>query len=132
MRFIPPAALLLVACSPEAPDQPAESALYSGQGRDRLCIAGNRVGFVAYGERAANCSVRGRISRSAENRLTFIPEGDEDCRIEAREESGRIRLGVRAAPCAYYCGPGADFAGREFHKDASASPAVDVAGDPLC
>jgi hypothetical protein len=60
------------------------------------------------------------------------PDGDPDCRIPAREDGEMIRLGNGGAACAYYCGPGVTLDGRVFHKDGSASPAVDFAGDPLC
>ena len=131
MRCLP-LLLLLAACSPDAPEPPTERTLYAGQGRDRLCIAGERIGFITYGQGDANCSVRGRVSRAGEQLLSIIPEGDEDCRIEATQQAGTIRLGRRAAACAYYCGPGADFAGKPFASSPSASPAVDFAGDPLC
>lgn len=123
--------LLLSACSPEAADPPAERLLYAGQGRDRLCVAAPRGGFVVYGQGNANCSARGRIERSGD-RLVLIPDGDPDCRIEARLSGGRLAFGPRADACAYYCGPGADYAGKVLAKSATASPAVDFAGDPLC
>ena len=131
MRFLP-FALLLAACSPETPESSPERSLYAGLGLDRLCIAGNRVGFISYGEGDTNCSVRGRIERSGEGLLTIIPDGDAECRITAEERPGSIRLGKAEAACAYYCGPGSSFAGKAFTESASASPAVDFAGDPLC
>jgi hypothetical protein len=124
-------ALLLAACSPEATDPPADRMLYAGAGRDRLCIAGERSGFIVYGEGDANCSARGRVERAGD-RLVLIPDGDSDCRIEAKLDGDSLVLGVRAGACAYYCGPGADYAGRGLSKDMSATPAVDFAGDPLC
>ena len=124
-------ALLLAACSPAAPEPDAERRLYAGQGRDRLCVAGDRVGFIAYGQGNANCSVRGRLNRIGD-RPAIIPDGDQDCRIEVREQGGTLRLGKVAAACTYYCGPGASFEGRAFSESSSASPAVDFAGDPLC
>jgi hypothetical protein len=129
---LPVLVLLLAACSPETPEKAPERALYAGDGRDRLCIAGERVGFITYGAGDANCSVRGRIDRAGEQLLTIVPEGDQDCRIAAREQAGTIRLGKAEAACAYYCGPGAGFAGKAFGRRPSASPAVDFAGDPLC
>lgn len=124
--------LALAACSPEAPPPVPERALYAAQGRDRLCVDGDRAGFVTYGDGDANCSVRGRIERAGGGRLAIIPDGDGDCRIEAVSQSGQIRLADRKAACAFYCGPGADFAGKAFAKSTSASAAVDFAGDPLC
>ena len=131
MRVLP-LVLLLAACSQEPADRPAEKMLYAGEGRDRLCLAGDRVGFIAYGEGDANCSVRGRIDRAGEQLLTVLPDGDQDCRIELHEQGGTIRIGEAAADCSYYCGPGASFAGKGFARSESASPAVDFAGDPLC
>ena len=130
MRFLP-LILLLAACSPAAPEPSSERRLYAGEGRDRLCRTGDRVGFIAYGEGDANCSVRGRLDRG-ENRLTLVPDGDADCRIEVREQGESLRLGDVAPACAYYCGPGASFAGKAFAENDSASLAVDFAGDPLC
>lgn len=131
MRVILPAVLLIAACSSEAPRSPPERALFAGEGRDRLCLAGERVGFVTYGEGDANCTVQGRAEQSGEQ-MTITPDGDEDCRIEARREGGVISLKPLSAACDYYCGPGASFEGRSLEYEAAASPAVDFAGDPLC
>jgi hypothetical protein len=122
---------LLAACSPQPAEAPAERLLYAGEGRDRLCVSGQRGGLIIYGARDTNCSARGRIERSGD-RLTLIPDGDPDCRIEATLSGDNLRLGARSLSCAYYCGPGADFAGKALAKDATASPARDFAGDPLC
>jgi len=130
-RFFPSLLLLLAACSPEAAKPPVERLLYAGEGRDRLCLAGERGGFIVYGEGDANCSTRGPVERTG-NRLVLTPEGDPDCRIEAKLDGDRLTLGVRAEACAYHCGPGANFAGKGLTKNLSASPAVDFAGDPLC
>lgn len=123
--------LLLAACSPEQAEPPAERLLYAGDGRDRLCIVGQRGGFVIYSNGNANCSARGRIERSGD-RVVLIPDGDADCRIEARVDGDRLALGAQPEACGYYCGPGADYAGKALTQQASASPAVDFAGDPLC
>jgi len=131
MRALP-FVFLLSACSPQAPEEPAKRSLFAGEGRDRLCRAGDRVGFITYGEGDANCSVRGRVDRAGKQILAIMPDGDGDCRVELREEGRTLRLGKVAAACAYYCGPGASFEGRTFAESASASPAVDFAGDPLC
>lgn len=131
MRILP-AFLLLTACSPEAPELAEERTLYAGQGRDRLCIAGDRVGFITYGSGDTNCSMQGRISQAGEHLFTIRPLGDADCRIDLIKDSGSVRLGKMASACAYYCGPGADYAGKAFAKSGTASPAVDFAGDPLC
>ena len=124
--------LLLAACSPQAPDPKIEEVTYAGNGRDRLCMEGDRAGFITYGEGDANCSAHGRIDRTGGQRLAIIPDGDQDCRIEANEDAGAIRLGGVTAACAYYCGPGASFEGKAFTKRATPSPALDFAGDPLC
>jgi len=123
--------LLLAACSPQGPQEPAAQVTYASEGRDRLCLKGERAGFITYAEGAANCSVRGRVSRTGDH-LTITPEGDQDCRIPADEEGDIIRLGKAAGTCDYYCGPGASFADKAFTRAESASGAVDFAGDPLC
>jgi hypothetical protein len=123
--------LLLPACSPETAEPPAERLFYAGEGRDRFCAEGQRGGFIIYGDADANCSARGRVERSAD-RFVLIPDGDADCRIEARLSGDRLAFGARSDACAYYCGPGADYAGKALTRQASASPAVDFAGDPLC
>ena len=132
MRFLALVLLLLSACSQEASEPIVERTLYAGEGRDRLCIAGDRAGFIAYGDGGRNCSVRGRVERSGEHSLSIVPDGDPDCRIAVDEQGESLRLGKVAQACAYYCGPRASFAGKTFTKDASASPAIDFAGDPLC
>ena len=124
--------LLLAACSPQAPDKPAAQVTYAGAGRDRLCLKGDRVGFITYGQGGMNCSAQGRIGRTGEHSLAIVPIGDGDCRIPAEEKGDTITLGKTTAACAYYCGPDATFVGRTFTKAASTSPAVDFAGDPLC
>ena len=131
MRRLLPFLLLLAGCSQQPDEAPTERRLYAGEGRDRLCIAGERGGFIAYGPGNSNCSVRGRIERSAAG-MSIVPAGDEDCRIPVTEQGQSLRLGRRSSSCAYYCGPGADYSGRTFTTDAAASPAVDFAGDPLC
>ena len=88
MRWLPSVLLLLTACSPEATQPPAERLLYSGAGRDRLCIAGQRGGLIIYGKDDANCSVRGQVSRTGEQALVLTPAGDADCRIDLIEQAG--------------------------------------------
>jgi len=87
--------------------------------------------MIIYGAGDTNCSARGRVERSGD-KLTLIPDGDPDCRIEAILSGDTLRLGARSPSCAYYCGPGADFAGKALGKGDAASPAKDFAGDPLC
>ena len=132
MRLVLPGFLLLAACSSETPQSQPERGLYAGEGRDRLCFAGERAGLIAYGEGDANCSLRGRVEKTGDQNLTIIPDGDEDCRIEARQQGKMIRIKSLSEACQYYCGPGAGLDGKAFAEDAAASPAVDFAGDPLC
>lgn len=125
--------VLLAACSPEAaPPAPAKTTLYAGEGRDRLCVKGARIGFIAFGQGDANCSAKGRIDRTGEHSFSIVPDGDQDCRIAVQDQGDTLRLGKVAAACAYYCGPGATFEGKAFTRNAAASLAVDFAGDPLC
>ena len=126
------ALLLLTACSPQAPEPAAERLLYAGEGRDRLCIAGQRGGFIIYGQGETNCAVRGGIGRAGEHLLVLTPAGDADCRIDLVSQADTIRLGRMAGACSFYCGPGADYSGKLLTRSSSATPAVDFAGDPLC
>src|SRR4051812_33100948 len=73
--------LLLGACSPQPPQPKPERVLYAGQGRERLCTDGKRAGFIVYGDGDGNCAATGRIERGS-----FIPAGDEDCKIPVRFE----------------------------------------------
>ena len=142
MRFsVPFAAAMLAACSPagEAPQATATASIapgtHLGTGRDALCVAGDggamRGGFIAFGADDSNCSASGRIEATG-GALALIPAGDTECRIPLKVEGGRILLGPASASCAYYCGPGASFAGKTFEMVATPSAAVDLAGDPLC
>jgi hypothetical protein len=130
MRILP-LTLLIAACSPEATEPPTTRMLYAGEGRDRLCVSGGRGGLIVYGDGDVNCSARGSIERSAD-RLVLIPDGDSDCRIEGKIVGDRLSLGAGSEACAYYCGPGTDYAGNALARNDSASPAVDFGGDPLC
>lgn len=127
--------MLLAACS----KQPAEPALvvgtFAGEGRDRLCIAGEagaqRAGLIAYGQDNVNCSASGRLRQAGEG-WVLVPRGEGDCRIPLEIEDSKVRVGQPPAACSYYCGPGATMAGKSFSRATEASPAVDLAGDPLC
>ncbi len=130
MRWLP-VLFLLAACSDQAPEKSPERLLYAGEGRDRLCIAGQRGGLIVYGEGDANCSARGRVERSA-GRLVLVPDGDPDCRIAARIDGDRLSFEPGTAACAYYCGPTAKLAGKVLRASPDASPAMDFAGDSLC
>mgnify|MGYP003579961820 CR=1 FL=1 len=135
MRLILPCALLLTACS----QQPAEPSLtpgtFAGEGRDRLCIAGEpgnyRGGLIAYGAGDANCSASGRIE-AGEGQLALVPRGEGDCRIPLSVEGNVVRIGKVPAACSYYCGPGPALEGKASNPSDMEAKAVDLAGDPLC
>lgn len=136
MRALLFLALILTACSQKEPDRDPAIGNWRGEGRDRLCIAGGegqglRGGLVVYGADDANCTAAGPVERTGDG-LTLIPAGDPDCRIAIGEGGDGLTLGPRGANCAYYCGPGADYAGRRFVRDTAAAPATDLAGDALC
>ena len=124
--------LLLAGCSQEPAPEAAEQALYVGEGRDSLCIKGERAGFITYGEGDMNCSAKGRLERAGVTPSAILPDGDQDCRIALSSAGESITLGAAGESCSYYCGPGASFAGKRFTKASPDSPAVDFAGDPLC
>ena len=135
MRFIILAPLLLAACSPE-PGQPAlATGTFAGEGRDRLCIAGEagayRAGLIAYGRGDNNCSANGRLERAADG-WTLVPTGEGGCRIPLAVNGNEIRIGQVPADCRYYCGPGAYMAGKRYNRADMGARAVDLAGDPLC
>ena len=135
MRLILPLALLLAACS----QQPAEPSLttgtFAGDGRDRLCLAGEpgnyRAGLITFGEGDANCSASGRIEIQG-GQLALVPRGEGDCRIPLEIEGNVVRIGQVPAACSYYCGPGAAMAGKAYNRTDMSATAVDLAGDPLC
>ena len=131
---------LLAACQQEAGQQaeqvaerPPQVVTYAGEGRDRLCLneSAGRIGFITYGEGDVNCSVRAALTRSADQ-LAIAPDGDQSCRIAATLGDDRLALGELGQSCAYYCGPGASFAGKSFGQLPDAVPVTDLAGDPLC
>ena len=139
--------LLLAACreqgndSDQAAGPPGNSAAgresqpevsYSGPGRNQLCTRGDRLGFIVYAASGdTNCSLRGSVTRRSD-RLVIQPDGDPDCRVEAREEGSALILGPVAPACRYYCGPNADFAGAVFDMMPASRPVTDLAGDRLC
>ena len=90
--------LLLSACAAE-PE--VERSLYAGEGRDRLCIDGDRAGFIAYGPGDANCSARGALTKSG-SVWTLAPKGDADCGIPISRVGGRLSIGPSHPACAYY------------------------------
>ena len=140
MRFLLIPALLLVSACRQEPAAPADqptgatveqaagsSPTFAGAGRDRLCLAesAGRAGFITFGEGDANCSVTGSLSRSGE-RLTITPDGDAACRVEATLAGDRLTLGPASAACAYYCGPSASFADKQFTRTNGAEPVADL------
>lgn len=135
MRSIFAFALLLTACS----KQPAEPGLtggtFAGEGRDRLCIAGEsgalRAGLIAYGPDDVNCSAAGSLQRAGEG-WVLIPKGEGNCRIPLVIDGNSVRVGRPPAACDYYCGPGATLAGKSYQRTETGEKADDLAGDPLC
>ena len=131
---------LLSACNQDLGQQSGQDveagpqlAVYSGEGRDRLCLdeRAGRIGFVTYGQGDNNCSIRASVSRKGKG-LSIAPDGDQSCSISATVADGSVILGERSPACAYYCGPGATFAGKRFARLERAEPVTDFAGEPLC
>ena len=127
--------LSLAGCSAGAPSGP-DPGTFAGAGKDRLCIAGEgdalRGGVIAYADDgAANCSVTGKLERDP-NGWTLTPSGEGACQFRLGIAGDTIGITSVPASCSYYCGPGASLAGKRFTRDPKATPAVDVAGDPLC
>ena len=64
MRPILAVTMLLAACSQQPADPSFTPGTFAGEGRDRLCIAGEagnyRAGLIAYGQGDINCSASGR------------------------------------------------------------------------
>ncbi|HVL30501.1 MAG TPA: hypothetical protein VM326_07295, partial [Sphingomicrobium sp.] len=116
----------------EAQPVTAREVTYSGPGRNQLCTRGDRLGFIVYASSGdTNCSLRGLATRRGDT-LIIQPDGDPDCRVEAREDGSSLALGPVAPACQYYCGPNASYAGAVFDMVPAAPPASDFAGDPLC
>jgi hypothetical protein len=136
MRFLLLTVLMLAGCSNAGDSDDSLVGIYHGQDRDALCIAregeGLKAGLIAYGDGDMNCSFSGRAQISG-NSLVLTPRGDSECSVEIDIANGIATLGQRAAACAYYCGPGANFGGRKLLKTPEASAKVsDFAGDPIC
>jgi len=128
--------LAAVACAKEPPAAPElATGSFTGVGDDALCVAGEagaqRAGFVTYGADEANCSASGTIEPNGDA-WTLTPKGDSACSINLRLDPDQVTLGPVAANCAYYCGPGATYAGKAFRRSPAAANATDLAGDPLC
>ena len=135
MRPILLPALLLAACSQPPAEPSLATGTFAGEGRDRLCLAGEpgnyRGGLIAYGLGDVNCSASGRLEISG-NQLSLIPRGEGDCRIPLTLDGNAVRVGQVPAACAYYCGPGASMAGKSYNRSDMGAAVTDLAGDPLC
>ena len=135
MRSIIAAILLLAACSQQQAEPGVKPGTFAGEGRDRVCIAGEagalQAALISYGNGDVNCSAAGRLEQ-AEGNWVLLPNGEGDCRIPLEIQGDAVHVGQPPAACSYYCGPGATVAGKKFQRSESASKAVDLAGDPLC
>ena len=140
LRSVALLSVILVAACDQQGENPADVAvetaqpatIYSGPGRNQLCLKGRRAGFVVYASGDdTNCSVRGTFKRG-DSQLVIAPDGDSECRIQAGEQDSSLALGPVPPACAYYCGPGASFAGATFDMIPASRPVTDFAGDPLC
>ena len=133
-------AILLVSCGEAAPDDGADSdvaaleaGLWTGGERDGLCVAADgSAAFIQYGDGDANCMAQGAIEGDGEG-LTFVPRGDDQCRIPLLQEGDVITIGPAPETCAYYCGGDASLRGEGLRRSTGeASELRDVGGDPLC
>ena len=128
-------AFLLAACSQEAAQPSLATGTFVGEGRDRLCIAGEpgayRAGLIVYGQSDANCSAVGRLEQVGGG-WVLVPRGEGDCRIPIQIDGNALRVGQAPAACSYYCGPGVSLGGKTFNLADMGAKAVDFAGDPLC
>ena len=136
MRFTWLAILLLAACSKNDGRSEALVGVYRSSDRDALCVAREgealKAGLITFGTGATNCTLAGRAETRGDL-VILVPRGDSECSVEIRLADGSATMGARSPSCAYYCGPGADFAGRVLRKVPDAAPKViDFAGDPLC
>lgn len=135
MRLISALPLLLAACSQQSAEPSLQPGTFAGQGRDRLCIAGEaaslRAGLIVYGTGDVNCSASGSLQPAGQG-WVLVPKGEGACRIPIEVEGNTIRTGQPPAACSYYCGPGATMAGKSFNRADMEAKAVDLAGDPLC
>ena len=100
-----------------------------------MCVAGAaggyRAGLIAYGQGDVNCSAAGSLEPAGAG-WVLVPKGEGPCRIPIEFEGDAAKVGQPPATCAYYCGPGANMAGRSFNRSETGSQAVDLAGDALC
>lgn len=133
--MILPLTMLLAACSQQPSEPLLTTGTFAGDGRDRLCLAGEpgqyRSGLIAYGPGNVNCSAAGRLEGSGTG-WVLVPKGEGECRIPLVIEENAVRVGQASAACAYYCGPGAAMTGKTYNRTDMGAKAVDLAGDPLC
>ena len=127
---------LLAACSQQPEPAPSvATGTFAGEGRDRLCIAGDpgsyRGGVIVFGAGDANCSASGKIEAQA-GKFFLVPRGEGECRIPLTVEGNVVRVGDLPPACSYYCGPAATLSGKSFNRADMGSKAVDLGGDPLC
>jgi len=143
--------LSLAGCGRESEQPPvrppvqtaALTGLYQGRGgaaRNQLCLVERggegRFGLVAWRGGDPGCSGAGTAVREG-GRLRLDMAGEEACRLEARIDGRAVAFPAAAPPgCAYYCAPGASFAGLAFEKvggsEVDALRARDLVGDALC
>jgi hypothetical protein len=127
----------LAACSPDPAPPDIATGNFQGNGRDRLCIqrSGNsiRAGLITYGAGDTNCSATGAFVKAGAD-WVLVPAGESDsgCRIPVAIAGNSAAIGNPPTSCAYYCGPGAEMAGKSFDLGRKADAAADFAGDPLC
>ncbi len=136
MRLTLPCFMLLAACSQgQEPATSIVTGTFAGEGRDRLCIAGEpgnyRGGLVIYAADDVNCSASGKVE-TANGTTALVPRGEGECRIPLAIDASAVRIGDVPAACSYYCGPGAVMAGKSFNRTDAGDNAADLAGDPLC
>ena len=103
MRRILLLALLLTACSEEAATPGVAPGTFAGEGRDRLCIAGEagalRAGLIAYGQGDVNCAAAGSLQPAGQG-WALVPRGERDCRIPLQIDGNAVRIGQPPSACA--------------------------------
>jgi hypothetical protein len=138
MRTIIPLLLLALSACSQSGDVPVANGSFAGGGsRDRLCFGGTAeartAGLIVFGQGDNNCSLSGKLEKG-ETGWVLVPKGEDidGCRIPISFEGEKATIGQPPPSCAYYCGPQSSMAGKSFGLAAQASPALDLAGDPLC